>query len=67
MIHEKVESVYPIYKGYWVNKQKTLISPDASQLNQLSCLKLFCQIQLICTPISMDETENIESQYSVCK
>ena len=37
-----------------------------SQLNQLSCLKLFCQIQLICVPISMDKTENIESQTQYC-
>ena len=42
-----------------MNKQETLMSPDASQLNQLSCLKLFRQI---CAPISMDKTDNIESQ-----
>ena len=45
-----------------MNKQETLMSPDASQLNQLSCLKLSRQIQLICAPISMEKTENIESQ-----
>ena len=45
-----------------MNKQETLMSPDTSQLNQLSCLKLFRQIQLICAPISMDKTEYSESQ-----
>ena len=42
------------------------MSPDARQLNQLSCLKLFCQIQLIGAPISMDKTENIESHSHYC-
>ena len=49
-----------------MNKQETLMSPDASQLNQLSCLKLFCQIQLICAPINMGKTENIESHTQYC-
>ena len=44
-----------------MNKKGTLISTDASQLNQLSCLKPFCQIQLICVALRMDKTENIES------
>ena len=43
-----------------LSEQETLTSPDASQLNKLSCVKLFCQIQLIGAPINMDKTENIE-------
>ena len=47
-------------------KQKTLMSPDISQLNQLFCLKLFCQIHFICTTISMGKKEKNKSHiYSV--
>ena len=44
---------------------RNLNIPDASQLNQLSCVKLFCQTQLIGAPISKDKTENIES-HTLC-
>ena len=44
-----------------MNQHETLLSPDVIQFNQLSCLKLFCQINLIGTAINMDETEKNNS------
>ena len=47
-------------KSQRVNEQETLLSRDVFQLNQLSCLKLFCQIK-IGTAINMGETEKNKS------
>ena len=44
-----------------MNEQENLLSPDVFQLNQLSCLKLFCQINLIGTAVNMGETANNKS------
>ena len=33
------------------------MSQDVSLLNQLSCLKLSCQIRFICAPINKGKTE----------
>ena len=38
-----------------MNEQENLLSPDVFQLNQLSCLKLFFQINLIGTAVNMGE------------
>jgi len=40
------------------------MSPDISQLNQLFCLKLFCQIHFICANISMGKKEKIKAIYT---
>ena len=49
---------------YWISmilsEQTKKLPPDGSKLNQLPCLKLFRQIQLICADISTDSTEKIE-------
>ena len=42
---------------YRVNEQETLLTPDVFQFNQLSCLKLFCQVHLICAAIEMGKIE----------
>ena len=42
---------------YRVNEQETLLTPDVFHFNQLSCLKLFCQVHLICAAINMGKTE----------
>ena len=52
-----------MYNIGWRNKKK--LSPDGSELNQLSCLKLFRQIQLICAHINMDSTAKNWKPYSV--
>ena len=48
-----------------MNEEETMLSPDVFQFNQLSCLKLFCQINLIgrviVTAINMGETEKNKS------
>ena len=48
-------------KSQRVNQQETLLSRDVFQFNQLSCLKVFCQINLIGTAINMGETEKDKS------
>ena len=42
---------------YRVNEQETLLTTDVFQFNQPSCLKLFCQVHLICAAIDMGKIE----------
>ena len=41
--------------------RKFTVARCFSQWNQLFCLKLFCQIRLICAPISMGRSEKNEN------
>ena len=48
-----------------MNKQETFMSKDGSQLNQVSCLKLIYQIQLIALPSAWTKQKILKAILSV--